>query len=68
MNKSAIVATVVIALGLVASSWPPRYTMTSIGDGRVVRLDRWTGNVLLCGNWSDDTFSCSESLIQNYRA
>jgi hypothetical protein len=64
MNKSALSAAILIAIGLIIYGLSTRYTISSIGDGRVVRLDHWTGEILLCGHWPNNSFSCSNPASQ----
>ncbi len=60
MNKSIIIGTAIIAVGIVVAAIVSdgRYTLTQLDQNTVIRMDKWTGAVSLCGYWEDNTFYC----------
>lgn len=55
---AAAVGVLAIALALFVVALEGRYQIVGAGDD-VYRLDRWTGTVALCGQWSPgDALAC----------
>ena len=50
-----ILAIALIAFGLLSS---PRYALQRMSETTAIKLDRWTGDIVLCGHWKDESFSC----------
>jgi hypothetical protein len=59
--KHHVVAAIIIALGLVAygiiSKGP--FKLMNVGDGRVLRINRWTGSITACFVANDGRVICA---------